>query len=156
MVTIENNYILSEYDKKLSFIITNELKDEVYESDAVICTNTQNNECLELLADVCNNDVIIPINFKDLYGVFHDSGNWYYKEYTCTVDDINNNDLYVDYDNIKASFIVFKIGKSINLNNLEDILENIKQGREKVEVTFSCIFDETFEPYRIDMYVYIK
>ena len=34
------------------------------------------------------------------------------------------------------------------------LLENIKQGREEVDITFGCILDETIEPDRIDLFVY--
>ncbi len=154
MVIIEKKYILSENDKSLSFVVTNELEEEVYDVDAVIYTDAQNDVCLKMLADVCNIDGIIPINFKNLYGVFHNSGKWYFNEYTCTLDHINNSDLYTDYNNIKACFIVFKMCKKIDGYILEDILENIKQGREEVDITFGCILDETIEPDRIDLFVY--
>lgn len=153
MVTIKNKYVLKEYDKILTLSIVDELCNESDDVDVIIYTDNKDT-CLKMLVDVCNIDGIIPISFIDLCDVFHNSGKWYYKEYTCTLNEINNSNLYTNYDNIKACFIVFKIGKNIDLHNLEDILENIRQNREEVEITFGCILDETFESDRIDMFIY--
>ena len=153
MVKVENRYILSEGDKSLSLCFVDELSNEKTNVDAIIYTNDKETS-LRNLIHVCNIDGIIHFKFRDLYDVFHDSGKWYYSEHSYNVNEINKSSLYTSYENMKACFVVFKVGRNVGLNNTDDILENIRKSREQIEIAFGCIIDETFEPDRIDMFVY--
>lgn len=158
MVTIKNNYVLSEEDKKIIFSVDTDNSERQPYEDAVIKINKDIDpyKCIEMLEIICNTIGAVTIGFRDIYELFHDSGTWNYEEYSLEKKYIPNLDLYSYYKNKKEIFVIIIGGEGIDLYNIEDILENIRNSREDIGITFGCLKNEEFKPEEINLYIYSK